>query len=532
MESTPRSRLKTVSMHQKQPPARVAIACDMGSSVLEIRSSRHREAHRSRGDPEAKERLFKCFQKALIKVAGKPKYDGPPFDERLSAAEVGFWKALAGFDLTRNNGFWAYARKFVEGAVADCVTDWHYRGLKDQSRAARKERAGHRPIIVEYNGVEGSNYDLEGREPLSESITGRIGADDNELRECDDSDGKVTDAAWAKIVAGRAVPTNWPGKGPLEPCKPIGRERYEEDQAEAHRFDTAASAQRRIADRFANIGRNLGVPRECFGVDENPRLNGGGRDAKSRFPIRNVFSETAATLKFKDGPRRTVVRQTSAGTVGNYTSVTGIPRFDGDNDGVRVPLYAKGPVLGDRFAKPALSSEYLAKYPTAKKDKINAPTRGNAPAQGIIGHLEKETNERALRRLNKVGHVQRAQELVAKDRYIAANRPLQRHLNADAVPKPTQLRPARKWRTENDLKQVRKTLAGAKVPDAEQALQSAIKWAEQASNNNSQLRIVKGVHDGQFSHPGTINNTLPSRDLHRHDGGDHRSIRKASGTSS
>ena len=116
-----------------------------------------------------------------------------------------------------------------------------------------------------------------------------------------------------------------------------------------------------------------------------------------------------------------------------------------------------------------------------------------------------------MRRLKQVGRVQRAQELVAKDRYIAANRPLQRHLNADAVRKPTQLRPARKWRTENDLKQVRKTIAGATVPHAEQALQSAIKRAEQASKN-SQLRIVKGVHDGQINHPGTINNTLPSRD--------------------
>ena len=153
--------------------------------LADQRSSDHLDPNEARdvirlakaGDPEAKERLFKCFHKALIKVAGEPKYDGPPFDERLSAAEVGFWKALAGFDQTRNNGFWAYARKFVEGAVADCVTDWHYRGLKDQSIAARKERAGHRPIIVEYNGVEGSNYDLEGREPIIESITGRIGAE-------------------------------------------------------------------------------------------------------------------------------------------------------------------------------------------------------------------------------------------------------------------------------------------------------------------------------------------------------------------
>jgi hypothetical protein len=439
--------------------------------LADLRSSDHLDPNEARdvlrlakaGDLKARKRLVECYQKGVIKVAGQSKYDGPMFEDRLNAGWCGFWKALASYNLDRNNGFWAYALKFIEGAIVDCVHDHHRRGGKLETREDRKNRkngSAWHPGYTEYNGVDGSHYDLDGREPISESISGWIGADDNELRECDYSGGKVTDAAWAKIVAGRAVATSWPGRGPPEPCKPIGRERYEEDQAQAYRFNAVASAQRRIADRFADIGRNLGVPRECFGVDENPRLNGGGRDAKSRFPIRNVFSETA-TLKFKDGPRRAVVRQTSAGTVGKYASVTGIPRFDGDDDGVRVPLYAKGPVLGDRFAKPALSSEYLAKYPTAKKDKINAPTRGNAPALGIIGYLEKETNERALRRLNKVGRVQRAPELVAKDRYIATNRPLQRHLNADAVRKPTQLRPARKWRTENDLKQVRYQLAGA-----------------------------------------------------------------------
>ena len=63
-----------------------------------------------------------------------------------------------------------------------------------------------------------------------------------------------------------------------------------------------------------------------------------------------------------------------------------------------------------------------------------------------------------MRRLKQVGRVQYAHELVAKDRDTVANRPLQRHLYADAVPKPTPLRsiPVRSWRAETDLKQVRR----------------------------------------------------------------------------
>ena len=65
--------------------------------------------------------------------------------------------------------------------------------------------------------------------------------------------------------------------------------------------------------------------------------------------------------------------------------------------------------------------------------------------------------DRALRRLKQVGRVQYAQELAAKDAFTMRYRPLQLH---GTPAKPTQLRPAKKWRTETDLKLVRYQIAG------------------------------------------------------------------------
>ena len=508
------------------------------------------------GDPAAKERLAKSFHKALIKIAGKAKYSGPPFDERLGAAWVGFWKAFKGWDPDRNNGFWAYAAKFVHGAVCDCVTNWHYRGLKDESRAARKERSEHRPTHWQYNGVEGSHYDLEGREPMSAPISGWIAADDHELRECDGSGGKVTDAAWDRIVAGRAVPTNWPNTwAPEEPCKPISRERYTEDHAQAHRFDTAAHAQQRLSQGLAKIGRSYGVPRECIGVDENPYRNGGRDPGKTRFPTRSVFSETAK-VKFKDGKRRVVVRQKAASdtiikdrnervvgrlkavlTLGKYASETGIPRWEGQDDGVRFALYAKGPVLGNKFACKALSSEYLAKYPTPDKHKIDAPHRGNAAPVGVIGYLANDADERALRRLKRVGRVQYAQELAVKDRERAEKRhahmvPLFERapasysvaLNTSATP--VAAHPERVERVMVRGEIVWKSPPGPVPSVYDYRTESSPLWRRHEENQTAQLKIIEGLQNGKFNHPGTLNHAVHGNALHRHDRGRAGDVRK------
>ena len=118
------------------------------------------------------------------------------------------------------------------------------------------------PPIGNTTDVEGSHYDLEGREPMS--APGRIAADDHELRECDGSGGKVTDAAWDRIVAGRAVPTNWPdtgSPGTVQTDQPGTLHRA----GAGARFDTAAHAQQRLSQDLATIGRSHGAPRECWG---------------------------------------------------------------------------------------------------------------------------------------------------------------------------------------------------------------------------------------------------------------------------
>ena len=242
----------------------------------------HLEPHEERdvmhaaqaGDGPALERFYACWHKTLLSVAGDPKFGGPPFDEKLSAARVGLFRALKGFDPKRNNGFYAYAIKFIKGAVCDCLTNWHYKGLKNESREARKDRAGYRPTV----------YSLDVRVVRDGEDGGAfvdLSVDDHELRECDGSGGAITDADWDRIVAGRAVPTDWcPNHTrrscvPVpEPCKPISRAIYTEDRVRAYRFDTAAYVQRRMTLDIIKIGESLGIPPECLRIDMDFRRTG------------------------------------------------------------------------------------------------------------------------------------------------------------------------------------------------------------------------------------------------------------------
>ena len=80
-----------------------------------------------------------------------------------------------------------------------------------------------------------------------------------------------------------------------------------------------------------------------------------------------------------------------------------------------------------------------------------AAVTATSAALGIIGYLAKDADQRALRRLKQVGRVQYAQELAAKDRDTVANRPLQRHLYADAVPNATQ------WRSDSRAQLARRS---------------------------------------------------------------------------
>jgi hypothetical protein len=256
------------------------------------------------GNPAAREQIHRAFNKACIRIAGSARYDGPSYDDRLAAAHEGLAKAIRGFDLNRNNGVYAYAVKFIEGAVVDCVHDWHQQGGKLETREERENRSnghGFRPIFVHYNSIE-KTHDEDGAD-----------ADDN--------------------ANGRQI-TGWTAPDEAEPIWDETRER--------------------LSRRLALIGRRLGVPRECIGVDENPIRNGG------RYPKKII------------------------GTPG--------------------------------FQIHRASSSYESR-PTPKQ-YLTDPSRirGNAPPLGIIGYLAKNAELRAKRRLAEVGRRRYAQELAIKDR--------------------------------------------------------------------------------------------------------------------
>jgi hypothetical protein len=200
------------------------------------------------GDAEAGDRLYRCFHKALKKIAGNIKYRGPAFEEKMSAARLGICNALARYNDNHHNGFWAYARKFVEGSVVDCVHNWHRRGGKGETRAERKDRSGHRRIHIQYNSIE-NLFDAES----GERIEGWIAA--GESREWDES-----------------------------------------------------GTQLRLSRRLARIEFRLDVPRECIGTDENPYRNGGRYPKKiigsPGFQIPFARKHSTPARRKIDAPRR------------------------------------------------------------------------------------------------------------------------------------------------------------------------------------------------------------------------------------
>jgi hypothetical protein len=483
------------------------------------------------GDKLAGDRLVRGRIAWLKDIIGK-QYgsSGVPFDYLVSAAADGLSKAYRRYNLGSNKGLTAFALKRVNGAICDAITDYHYRGHKNESREARKERAEHRPIHAQLND-SGERDSCDG---WRTSNAGWIAADDHELHEHDGSAGKVTDAAWHRIVAGRAVPTNYPNWWePETPCKPISRERYEEDQAQAHRFDTAAHAQQRLSHSLAKIGRKFGVPRECWLVDGDPRTNGGRDRGKARFPTRDIFSETAK-LQLKNGRQRTVVRQKAAGTLGKYASATGIPRAETRCDN---PLPApKCCYIGSRNYK--AENPYLVKTPTPEKHQINAATRGNAPPLGIIGYLAQQTDLRAKQRLKQVGRVQYAQELAAKDRaaivplFSASVRSNGPSMNTSAAPEAAKLTPPLvwlgqdKWGPPPDWKDKDHVTKPPTLIWDQRYPKVSPFWKRIDASNNPQLRIIEGMQNGKFNHPGTINHAVHGRALHQPNRGSAGDVRK------
>jgi hypothetical protein len=270
------------------------------------------------GDPTAKEHLRQSYCKDLIRIASKAKYGGPSIEERLSAAWVGFWDAVDRYDPDSNDEFWAYARKFVVGEVVDCVHDWHQRGGKLETvdeREKRKTGKFFRPLYAEYTGIE-KRWDDYGA----------------------DADGNT-------IPTGNKI-TGWIAADDAEP--------------------TWDETRLRLSQRLARLGRRLGVPRECVGVDENPNRNGGRRHARSRLEV---------------------------------------PRADKAN-----PKKSWRPLCRRAYQKATLGWQgplrplYTDEHPTppqflAEPSRI----RGEHSPLGIIGWLAKDTDRRAKRRFDRLG---------------------------------------------------------------------------------------------------------------------------------
>jgi hypothetical protein len=173
-----------------------------------------------------------------------------------------------------------------------------------------------------------------------------------------------------------------------------------------------------------------------------------------RFPTRDVFSETTK-VTFKDGSRRSVVRQKAAGTVGKYASETGIPR-----------------------------TENAKNDPTPKRYQVEPGSiRESGSPLGIIGYLAKDADQRAIRRLKQVGRVQYASELATKDR-------------------------------------------AAIVPLFETPPVSVNSAGVTYVSNKPKLRLIEGIRNGKFNHPGTINPVVYGRDVHRPDRGHSHDVRQ------
>lgn len=357
----------------------------------------------------------------VLEIAGKYWWVGPDqWEDIVAAGMLGLAIATARCEPGRKLG--PYAEKYIRGEILKCIDDWHSRGgMGRDARVERwvrrnasrwpfrpskdkklREKWPYKhdgsqltaPDVVEvlyhldsqeddknkhYNcTLPTAQAALQGYAPCQYHISEFIDDDDEddesngvfvddnqELLEFDGSGGKVSDEAWRKIVAGRSRPSGrlgirrgrWATFTP-EPLKTINRERYEEDQAQAYRFDTAAFVQHRLSQRLVRIARAYGIPRQCIGIDENQRRNRGRPSQRSNFEI---------------------------------------PR--GEGRVTPVPL-----------------REYLEKNPTPKGRKIDAPIRGTDPPLGVIEYMAAAADLRAMRRVAQVGRQKYAEELVEKDR--------------------------------------------------------------------------------------------------------------------
>lgn len=367
------------------------------------------------GHGPSKEWLLKRFHRTILKIARKSVSDprlkidsSPYFGDLVAAGAVGFLEALHRFNPGRNNRLYAYAKHYIEKAIREEAKSFWQNGITGETRIDRRiyNRPYDKPewiaFAIKKPGVlwspkaaaelladpkaqklidkiavaQEAMTERRKRQAFSSTIESGYSEDydpewsgqarvepacwDREVRECDGGGGKVTDADYAYIRKHRpqveASGVRWP----------ISRKQYAEDQARAYRFDTAAYVQQRLSRRLINIGRNLGVLRECFGVDENPRRNGGRKIPKSRFKIRS-----------------------------------------GEGGVTPLPLH-----------------EYLKKNPTpeAHINKVPESIRGNAPSLGVVEYLAAQAEVRNIQRFAHMERRQYALWLVRRQERIEEDR--------------------------------------------------------------------------------------------------------------
>ena len=96
--------------------------------------------------------MLRRFHRLILKIAAKYapdpeierqcldwglKRDGPELDDLVSAGLLAFNEAIARFNPHRNNGLYAYAKKYIEGAISAEAKNYKKRGTGGETRIER-----------------------------------------------------------------------------------------------------------------------------------------------------------------------------------------------------------------------------------------------------------------------------------------------------------------------------------------------------------------------------------------------------------
>jgi RNA polymerase sigma factor (sigma-70 family) len=105
------------------------------------------------GDKAALTRLLQKFHRTVLKIAkkylpdpvlerqaerwGLPTHDGAELDDLVAAGMLGLNQAITRLNPRRNNRLYAYAQKYIKGAISAEVKNWKKRGTSGETRIER-----------------------------------------------------------------------------------------------------------------------------------------------------------------------------------------------------------------------------------------------------------------------------------------------------------------------------------------------------------------------------------------------------------